>query len=120
MSTSMSKAERARAYAARIVSAIRKDQIAVAAGLIKSAADMYKSNLASEFKSIGAEIDGLVFTGTKAAITTSYKDELIAQIAENLGVKRPEIVGVAFTKGASVQNFLAILQEMQGILEDEK
>lgn len=107
----------AQVFAIRIRLAIKKDAIAQAAGMLKSASDLPKSNLAAELEKIGKELNGFILPGTKAFVGRAVEEEIAKETGRQLKLDEPEIIWTA-TKGASVQNFLAILQEMQEILDE--
>lgn len=109
----------AQGFALRIRMAIKKDEIAVAAGMLKTASDLPMSNLAAELGKIGRELNGYILPGTKAFVGRDIEEQIAEEVGRQLQLDEPEIIWTA-TKGASVQNFLAILQEMQEILEESK
>jgi hypothetical protein len=109
--------ELAEEYAARIRKAVRRDHIAIAARMIKTAADLPRTNLAAEMGEIAGEINGLVYSSTKAALSETDKAAIAERVGKKLKLKRPEIVWMV-TKGASVQNFLAVLTEIETIINE--
>jgi hypothetical protein len=115
----MTKDERAKELADRIRAAIRKDQIAIAAQVIRSRTDLTRSNLAKELRDIGLLLDDLIHVQTKAALAESDKKWIAEEIGRKLGLRRPEIVWIA-PRGASAQNFLAVLNEIEAILTETK
>ena len=119
MSDSMLPDERAEELAARIREAVTRDRRAFAFRGGYTLQDLARSNLAAELRDIGFLLDRLVYSHTKAALSESEKDNIAEQAARKLGLHRPGILRLA-TRGASSQNFLAVLNEIEAILKETK
>jgi hypothetical protein len=119
MSRGMTSEERADELAERIRNAVRRDNRGIAANVIKTTTDLTRASLASELRDIGALLNGLVYVNTEERLPDSAKQEICEAAGKKLGLRHPEILWIA-TRGASSQNFLAVLNEIQTILTETK
>ncbi len=119
MSKSMTSEERAEELAERIRNAVRRDHRAITANVIKTTADLTRASLALELRDIGTLLDSLVYVTTEERLPDSAKQEICESAGKKLGLRHPEILWIA-TRGASSQNFLAVLNEIQTILTETK
>jgi hypothetical protein len=119
MSDSMLPDERAEDLANRIRAAVARDRRAYAFQGGYRLLDLTRSNLAAELREIGLLLDRLVYVQTKAALPESEKEKIANEAARKLGLRLPEILRLA-TRGASSQNFMAVLNEIEAILKETK
>lgn len=111
--------EFAEEYAQAIRDAVRRDRIVYATKALRNRNELAHSHLAAELQRVGEKLSRIVYTGTNTRLSEEDRRYIAEETGRRLEFEYPERMLEIIGK-ASVQNFLAILGDIEAILNRVK